>query len=84
MEENGWFATIHNLLKDNVNTSIRQPAYNDMFWVSMISKQVIPPARKTATRYSHNNQSDDLTRQDAMILWNGTSIQARKVNTIIT
>ena len=68
MEENGWFATIHNLLKDNVNTSIRQPAYNDMLWASKILKQVTPPARKTEMGYSQNNQSDDLTRHDNMIL----------------
>jgi hypothetical protein len=60
--------TIHNLLKDNVNTSIRQPAYDDMLWASMILKQATPPARKTETGYSQNNQSDDLTRQDTMIL----------------
>ena len=68
MEENGWFVTIHNLLKDNVNISIRQPTCNDMLWASMIFKQATPPARKTETGYSHNNQSDDRTRQDAMIL----------------
>ena len=60
--------TIHNLLKDNVNTSIRQPAYDDMLWASMILKQVTPPARKTEMGYSQNNQSDDLTRQGTMIL----------------
>ncbi len=68
MEENGWFATIHNLLKDNVNTSIRQPAYNDMLWASKIFKQVTPAARKTEMGYSQNNHSDDLTRHDNMIL----------------
>ena len=51
MEENGWFATIHNFLKDNVNTSIRQPAYDNMLWASMIFMQSTPPARKTETGY---------------------------------
>ena len=78
MEENGWFATIHNLLKDNFNTSIRQPAYNNMLWASIILKQATPSARNTEMGYSQNNQSDDLTRQDTMILRNGSSIQASK------
>jgi len=40
MKENGWFKMIHNLLKDNDSTSIRQSACDDMLWASMMFKQV--------------------------------------------